>query len=245
MGLSLIEKLKLLAKLNSTYNEVEKGITMKNSTKVIVAIIGLLTSAAEYKPVQDAVAHFLASHTTVALIVGGLAAVLATLHVPTDVKKIAPVLLIALMLFAPRAASAQVAPLDNLYGAGVSYNVGGSPAVAGTGLYAHRLADSTYAFTAVDALPNTIKPFVVSTNIGAGVAQKLFTIGKVPVYVPTAVGISFTGSNTGWQYNAGALAAIHIKGNYYVMPTVRFLKSSVSGGTGYQPIIGVLFGFGQ
>jgi hypothetical protein len=138
------------------------------------------------------------------------------------------------------------ADVTNLYGAGLSYNVGGSPALAGTGLYARKLTDSNlYAFTAIDALPNTLKPFTVTTNIGAGVAQKVVTIGKVPVYIPTAAGISFNGTNTGWQWNTGALAAIKLKGNYFLLPTVRLVKSSVSNGSGYQPIVGVLFGWGQ
>lgn len=147
---------------------------------------------------------------------------------------------------------AQDDPLANFYAAGVSYSINAVPAVAGTALYAHLLIGpsdsykgSTYAFTVVDALPNTLHPFTVSTNIGAGLAQKVFTLGKVPIYMPTAAGISFNGTNTGWQWNGGVLASIHIKGQYYIMPTARFLKSSVSNGSGYQPIIGVLFGFGQ
>jgi len=136
--------------------------------------------------------------------------------------------------------------IQNLYAAGGSYSVNGLPAVAGTALYAHLLnSDGTYAFTAVDALPNTMKPFTVTTNIGAGVAQKVFTVGNLPVYMPTAAGISWSGTNTGWQWNGGALIAIKLKGNYTLMPSVRFLKSSVSGGTGYQPIFGLLVGWGR
>lgn len=146
-------------------------------------------------------------------------------------------------------APAPATQIQNLYGAGISYSVGGSPAVAGTGLYAHQVSADTapnlYAFTAVDALPNTLKPFTVSTNIGAGIAEKIATVGKIPIFMPTAAGISFNGSNTGWQWNGGVLASIHIKNQYYLMPTVRFLKSSVSNGSGYQPIVGVLFGWGQ
>lgn len=157
---------------------------------------------------------------------------------------------LALALFCAPFALAQAVPTSadivNLYAAGVSYNTGATPALAGTGLYAHKITDTgTYAFTAIDALPNTLKPFVVTTNIGAGIAQKIVTIGKVPIYIPTAAGISFSGSNTGWQWNTGALASIKLKGNYYLMPTVRIVKSSVSNGTGYQPIVGVLFGWGQ
>lgn len=139
--------------------------------------------------------------------------------------------------------------IQNLYGAGVSYSINATPAIAGSALYAHQISADTvpgmYAFTVVDALPNTLKPFTITTNIGAGIAQKVVTLGKVPIFMPTAAGISFNGSNTGWQWNGGVLAAIHIKNQYYLMPTVRFLKSSVSNGTGYQPIIGLLFGWGQ
>jgi hypothetical protein len=141
------------------------------------------------------------------------------------------------------------ANVQNLYAAGVSYNTGASPAIAGTGLYAHNLGltDSDpglYAFTAIDALPNTLKPFTVSTNIGVGIAQQVAKLGSIPIYMPTAAGISFNGTNTGWQWNGGVLASITIKDGFYLMPSVRFLKSSV-GGSGYQPIVGVLIGWGK
>lgn len=137
-------------------------------------------------------------------------------------------------------------PVANLYAGGVSYSVGATPAIAGTGLYAHAVSDEgLYAFTVIDALPNTLKPFTVSSNMGAGIAQKLFTVGKVPVYAPTAAGISWNGGNTGWQWNGGVIASVHIRGDYYILPSVRFLKSSVSGGTGYQVITGLLFGWGR
>lgn len=163
----------------------------------------------------------------------------------------AAILILGLLLL-PVAAKAQVIPVaptpqvTNLYAGGASYSIGATPAIAGTALYAHQVSpEGLYAFTVVDALPNTLKPFTVNTSIGAGIAQKLFTLGNVPVYAPTAAGISWSGGNTGWQWNAGALASIHVKGNYYILPSVRVLKSSVSGGTGYQPIIGLLFGWGK
>ena len=166
------------------------------------------------------------------------------------VKAITSIVLFVALMLLPLGAKAQTQTanpqIENLYGAGVSYSVNATPAVAGSALYAHLIADpGTYAFTAVYALPNTLKPFTITTNIGAGIAQKVVTFGKVPIYMPTAAGISFSGTNTGWQWNGGVLAAIHIKNQYYIMPTVRFLKSSVSNGTGYQPIVGVLFGWGQ
>lgn len=164
----------------------------------------------------------------------------------------AGIVLLVLMLaqLLPVQAKAQSAPvpesgIQNLYGAGLSYSVNGNPAVAGTGLYAHQLSSGTYAFTAVDVVPNTVKPFTVTSNIGVGVAQKAFSVGSVPIFVPTAAGVSWNGANAGWQWNGGALAVIALKNGTYLLPSVRFLKSSVSNGTGYQPIVGLLFGWGK
>jgi hypothetical protein len=162
-------------------------------------------------------------------------------------KFFAGIALLALSTLAfAQTAPATPAPIQNLYAAGVSWNGAASPSVAGSGLYAHLLTGGTYAFTHVDAVPASVKPFTVTTNIGVGVAQKIATIGKYNVYVPTAAGVSFNGSNAGWQWNTGAGVAIPIgtKG-YYLMPTVRVLESNVSGGAGVQPIVGVLFGWGK
>lgn len=156
--------------------------------------------------------------------------------------KIVAFLLVALLTLSAVHAQAQT----SLYAGGVSFNNGAKPSIAGTGLYAHSIDSvGTYAFTAVDVLPNTLKPLTVTTNISAGPAQKLFTLGKVPIYGTTAAGISFQGSNTGWAWNGGFLASVHIKKHWYAYPTVRVAKSSVSNGTGYQPIVGVLFGYSQ
>ena len=155
-----------------------------------------------------------------------------------------------LVLFATVAfvSRANAQDASNLYMAGASYSAGGSPAFAGSALYAHELTTSgLYAFTMLDALPSSKKPFTVTTNIGAGVAQKVVTIAGVPVFIPTEAGISYTGTNTGWAWSTGAAAIFKVKpfrdGNVYVMPTLRVLKSSVSGD--YQPILGVLFGWGK
>ena len=141
------------------------------------------------------------------------------------------------------------AQIQNVYAAGPSWSVNASPPVAGTALYARNLNTGaslpTFAFTVIDAAPNTLKPFTVTSNIGVGIAQQVLTVHKVAIYVPTAAGISWTGANTGWQWNGGALVSIPLKNNLYLMPSVRFLKSSVSNGTGYQPIIGLLLGWGQ
>lgn len=134
---------------------------------------------------------------------------------------------------------------SNIYAAGVSYNNAASPVIAGTALYAHKIADAgTYAFTVFDVLPTNAKPFTVQSSVGGGFAQKVFSIANVPIFVPTSAGVSFTGQNTGWAWSTGALASITIKGKYRIMPGVRIIKSSV-GGSGYQPIVSVLFGFGS
>jgi len=146
------------------------------------------------------------------------------------------------------AAAAQTDTLpQNVYAGGISFNSSASPRIAGTGLYARLLSDGsgTYAFTVLDALPASVRPFTVTTNMSAGIAQKVFAIGKVPIFVPTAAGVSFTGQNTGWAWSTGGMASIRIKNNWRVLPNVRVLKSSVSGGAGYQPVVGLLVGWGQ
>ena len=144
---------------------------------------------------------------------------------------------------------AQAPPtLQNLYAAGVSWNQAGTPAVAGTALFAHLVNDGsgTYAFGVYDALPQNTKPFTVTSNVGMGIAQQIFKIGNTPVFIPTAAGISFTGSNTGWAWSTGVGVPIKIKSSsWYAMPTVRVVKSSVAGGTGYQLIPTILFGWGK
>lgn len=136
--------------------------------------------------------------------------------------------------------------VSNIYMGGVSGSIGANPPVAGTFLYGRRINSvGTYAFSIVDALPSTSKPFSVTTNIGVGVAQKVATIAGVPILVPTDLAVSYTGTATGYSYTTGAGAVFRVKAtDWYVMPTVRILKSNVSGG-GYQPIVGVLFGWGQ
>lgn len=143
--------------------------------------------------------------------------------------------------------AAKSAPLSNLYAGGISFNNAGSPSIAGTGLYARLVSSSTgtYAFTVVDALPTNFKPFQVTTNFSGGVAQKVFTLANIPFFVPTAAGVSYNGTNTGWAWSTGGMASIKLKGNWRLLPAVRVAKSSVSNGTGYQPIFGILIGWGQ
>lgn len=192
-----------------------------------------------------------------------IAALIAAYHLPSPNQSsgssgvggqnIAKVLLIGCLLLAFGAAPAHAqsaraaASVQNFFGGGVSYNNTGSPSIAGTGFFAKLVNDGTgtYAFTVIDALPNSLKPLTVTTNIGTGVAQKAFTIGKVSVYVPVTAGVSWQGSNVGWSWTGGGLAPIKIKNNWYLVASLRFAKSSVSNGAGYQVIPGIAVAWGK
>lgn len=136
---------------------------------------------------------------------------------------------------------------QNIYGAGVSYSVNAKPSVAGTAMYSYKLTDSnTYFTTTFDVLPNTIRPFTVSSNVGAGVAQKVATIANHNIYCLSTAGVSWTGSNTGWQFNGGCATAFKVgTQGFSIVPTFRFLKSNVTNGTGYQPVFGLLYVWGK
>jgi hypothetical protein len=154
---------------------------------------------------------------------------------------------------APPAAPAESA---NLYGLGLSYNNASADSpVAGTLLYAHKLNDSgTYGFTVVDALPASSvavsgkKVFnfsTVTTNVGIGVAQKIATIGKLPIYGIASSGFSWTGQNSGWNYSGGGMTHIRFKNSAWgLAPNIRFAKSNVSG-AGIQLIPGVMLTYNQ
>jgi len=135
----------------------------------------------------------------------------------------------------------------NIYAGGVSLNPGASPKIAGTGLYARLVSDGsgTYLFSAVDALPTSVQPFAVTTQFSAGVAQRVLTINNIPIFVPTSAGVSYNGENTGWAWTTGAMAVTRIKDKWRLMPHIRAVKSSVSNGSGYQVIIGVLIGWAE
>jgi hypothetical protein len=155
------------------------------------------------------------------------------------------------MLLMVSPARAQDAPAPSRfttgYAGGVSYNPGADKPIAGSGLFFHSIAGSdNYAFTAIDAIPTTVRPFAVSTNIGVGIARKVTSISGIDIFAPVATGIQLTGANVGWQYNGGVAAVIPYKNTpYFLMPTVRFNKGSVSNNSGYQIIAGINIGFGQ
>lgn len=143
------------------------------------------------------------------------------------------------------ACSAQTAtPVQNFFGGGVSFNNSGTPSIAGTAFYAKSVNDGsgTYSFTVFDALPNSLKPLTVTTNVGTGIAQKVFCVSGVCIYAPITAGFSWQGSNLGWNWTGGFIAPIKLKKGWYVAPAIRFAKSSVSNGTGYQLIPGGFVG---
>jgi hypothetical protein len=138
---------------------------------------------------------------------------------------------------------------SNFAAAGISYAPGATPAIAGTGLYARLVSSSssTYSFTVMDAVPTSTRPFSVSTQTATGVAQKLLTATlfkkHIDVFATGAAGPSWTGSNTGWAWNAGGLASIPV-GKNYILPNVRVEKSSVNNHSDYQILGGLLYGWG-
>lgn len=149
----------------------------------------------------------------------------------------------------PSAPSTPAAVQDtNIAALGVSYQPGGSPAVAGTGLYARQVSatSGTYAFSVLDAIPEAgVKPFTVTTGLALGIAQRVLTIGRVDIYIPLAAGFSYTGQNTGWNWSTGVLAVVPVKNtSWRVLPNFRAIKSSVGSASGYSLIFGGLFGWG-
>ncbi len=153
--------------------------------------------------------------------------------------------IIMLLVLAATLALCQTPSTNNFAAAGVSVNPGATPAIAGTGLWARLLNKdtTTYAFTVVDALPVSVKPFQVNTQVSAGIAQKLLSIRGVDILVPTAAGVSWSGNNVGWSWSSGGAAVVKV-GQGRILPNVRFIKSSNSGGAGYQIICGILIGVG-
>lgn len=59
---------------------------MKNSTKVIAAIVALVTGIVQLPIVQESVVAFLAAHPTVSSLVVGIASVLALIHKPNPTE---------------------------------------------------------------------------------------------------------------------------------------------------------------
>ncbi len=105
MKLSLIDKLKLLGKLNTAANAVQEGINMKDATKVIVAIVALITGILQIPSINAAIVAAITAHPAIAAGLAGLSTVLALLHDPKGDSKgssqtgIVPMILLFLLFF--------------------------------------------------------------------------------------------------------------------------------------------------
>lgn len=252
-------------RLFGLYEQATKVVKEKEPVKVkIPELVKLISTTVTLFGGSAILQHFFGLHPSAAetvtqilvglQVIGHVIAPSIIADASSDAKQSAglkaiPALLLAL-LFVPTLHAQTTIPEGtlptNIYAIGPSYNPSASPAIAGSAFYGRMVAGTgTYGFTVLDALPSSVKPFTISTNIGAGVAQKLLTIGSVPFYGAAGTGISWSGSNTDWQWNGGALAAIPLRkacSTCYLMPNARFL--SVGGGK-YQPIVGFWFGFGS
>lgn len=150
---------------------------------------------------------------------------------------------IIIALFCAALSRAQTAPTADIYAVGGSYASSASPSIAGSAMVAHLMTPAnTWAFAVFDALPPQAHEKTIGTSISMGVAQQIGTILGVKLFVPTAAGISYTGSNTGWEWTTGVLGSVPLgKSRWRLLPNVRFLKASV-GNQGVETILGLWFG---
>jgi hypothetical protein len=148
----------------------------------------------------------------------------------------------------PPAATATLTDPLNIWGAGISWNQGASASAAqqfaGTAMYARQQTSAgTYAFTVFDAVPTTLQPVTVTTDVAAGVAQRVFTVAGWQVYLTAAAGPSWSGAATGWAWTGGGMATHAVgKSSWWIGPNIRTVKSSVNNNSGYQLIAGLLAG---
>jgi hypothetical protein len=165
-----------------------------------------------------------------------------------SVKTAITMIVLGMLLALAMPAVAQLADNNfpsNIFTAGLSYNSGAAPNVAGTAMYDRLVSgSSTYAFTVLDMFPGS--KGAVLTNLSTGVAQKVVTIAGYPIFTLGGVGGSFTGSNAGWNWNTGVQTIIPLKtgSTWMFMPSLRFVSPSV-GTPGVVPIVGLQVGWGQ
>jgi hypothetical protein len=144
-----------------------------------------------------------------------------------------------------------VLPPLNIWGVGLSWNQGASSALsqqfAGTAFYAREQNTAgTYLYTMFDVVSTTVKPLTVTTNTGIGLGQKITTVAGWTIYATATAGPSWTGSNAGWNWTGGGMAAHAIgKSKWNIIPMIRTVKSSVNNNSGYQLIFSLGFGTGN
>ncbi len=136
----------------------------------------------------------------------------------------------------------------NIWALGLSWNQSASASMsqqfAGTAMYAREQNTAgTYAFTVIDAVPTSFKPFTTVTNMGVGIGQKLpFTILGFTPYATAAAGPSWSGANTGWNWNGGFMATRPLKNKWWWGPAARVIRSSVNQNSGNQYIFSAMVG---
>lgn len=262
--MNIFGKLKLIAKLNSTANAVSEGIKMKNTTKVVAAIVSLITMIGTMPDVQHAVAAFYTAHPIVAAIVAGISTVLALFHNPqasavsgqSDGGKALPMILLALIglsaLAMPSHAAAQTLNLTTEADAvAVRYN-GGWYAASRTAL---RLKISNTAN--VYAKQTVIADAYTSTAYTAGYHRDIDPTKFFKKFAPE---LSSSNVSTFIEGDLGTLVAsgqkthfaAHIGGGVRYRVTQALTWNSVTFGTGFYggkqaPYIttGLAFVFGK
>ena len=84
--MNIFQKHKLAKQLGGDYKQIQDGIKMKNSTKIVAAIIAGVTAVLQVQPVQQWLGHELGLHPAVSALVAGLSAIFALIHNPSAPK---------------------------------------------------------------------------------------------------------------------------------------------------------------
>lgn len=158
--------------------------------------------------------------------------------------------LICILASAPAHCQEQNQP-ENFFAAGIAWN----PKLSGNLVYAKRVSDGIYNFNFVDVVRKNTDPFQVTTSIQANVAKKTFSLDinglALPVYITAGAGVSVSGETEGNQvkptWNTGIAVPVQIRKvrGLYILPNIRYLRTSNLEGSGEQYIFGLLIGLGK
>ncbi len=84
--MNIIDKAKLVGKLNTFANQLQRAIDMKNITMIVGSVITLITGVLQVPSIQHATIAYVNSHPTASLLVAGIGSVIALLHNPKEGK---------------------------------------------------------------------------------------------------------------------------------------------------------------
>ena len=154
-------------------------------------------------------------------------------------------------------AEAILSGMPTIWAAGFTYNQAAGAAISQQVAFSAfaakpQTASGLYAYVLVDVIPTQFKPITVVTDTSVGVAQKVGpSIAGWSFYATAAAGPSLSGSNVGWNWNAGGLATHPIKAGskWSWAPAIRTVKSSINNSSGiaqsgYQLIFSLGVGTG-